>query len=46
MFVKATCKVIRPDFIINLKTQHLDFGSVTIGTATTEFIAIQNIKCI
>lgn len=44
LLMKATCKVIRPDFITNLRTQHLDFGSVAINSTAKEYIAIQNIK--
>lgn len=36
--------MIRPDFITNLKTQHLNFGAVAINSTVKECITIQNIK--
>lgn len=44
IYLRATCKVIRPDFITNLKIQRINFGKVPIGAGKTEEIVIQNIK--
>lgn len=46
LLMKATCKVVKPDFVTNLKTQHFHFGTVAVDTTATEYITVQNITSI
>lgn len=45
LFLNATCKVIKPHFITNLKLQRINFGEVVIGMRKSEPVIIQNIHC-
>ncbi|XP_057653697.1 uncharacterized protein LOC130892333 [Diorhabda carinulata] len=38
------CRVVRPDFISNLKLQRVDFGNVAVGMSDNKNVIIQNIK--
>ncbi|KAF5284925.1 hypothetical protein FQA39_LY16880 [Lamprigera yunnana] len=43
LYFNTVCRVIRPDFIHNLKTQQIDFGTVLIGQKSRTIIELQNI---
>ncbi|KAF2893015.1 hypothetical protein ILUMI_13155 [Ignelater luminosus] len=44
LFFTALCRVVRPSFVSNLNTQHIDFGSVTVGMTARKVLSIQNIQ--
>nr|XP_023018778.1 uncharacterized protein LOC111507668 isoform X1 [Leptinotarsa decemlineata] len=44
IYLDVFCKVIRPDFITNLKQQRINFGTTAVGMVSTEYIILQNIK--
>ncbi|CAH1155492.1 unnamed protein product [Phaedon cochleariae] len=44
IYLDASVRVVRPDFITNLKTQRINFGNVAVGMSKTEHIILQNIQ--
>ncbi|KAK4878049.1 hypothetical protein RN001_010555 [Aquatica leii] len=44
LYFKTLCKVTRPNFIHNLKSQHIAFGLVPIGQSKRTVIEIENIS--
>lgn len=45
LYLEAICKVIRPDFIINLNQQRIDFGNCLVGMKVVKTVKLQNITC-
>lgn len=44
LVVDCTCKVVMPNFVINLKSQTLDMGTIYVGNKSTTNIQMLNIQ--